>query len=70
MIVFSGSGPEQLTIEGTNRRPLPSRGSPIRRRAGMAIDITGIGAAGTSTSFTFNSGTETLTVVGTTGTTW
>ncbi len=66
VIVFSGSGSEVLTIDGTQSPAAAISGFTNPAAGGMAIDITGIGAAGTAS---FNSGTDTLTVVGTTSTT-
>jgi autotransporter passenger strand-loop-strand repeat protein len=63
-IVFSGSGPEQLTIDGNLAPAAAISGFTDPAVGGNTIDITGIGSAVTSTSFTFNSGAETLNVSG------
>ena len=63
-IVFSGSGSEQLTIDGNLAPAAAISGFTDPAVGGKTIDITGIGSAVTSTSFTFNSGAETLTVSG------
>jgi autotransporter passenger strand-loop-strand repeat protein len=67
-IVFSGSGPEQLTIDGNLAPAAAISGFTDPAVGGKTIDITGIGSAVTSSSITFSSGAETLTVSGTLGT--